>query len=460
MRSTFPGGLRVQLLIGLSVLLAGSFALAAVLVENVLTRRLLAAQQQHLEAVVDVASRMPPAVRGVLVDEAVVDALVVGDERYGPPAVVNRLQQGEASQFVRVQEALYLRVAREDVVVALRVDSVRRDVADARSTLVVFGLLVVIVVLALGYGFFSFLVVRPIRAIGVATERAAQGDLASSIKIVPRNEIGGVAQSFNEMLVQIDRSRDELERKVQELEQANTELETTRDSLVRSEKLASVGQLAAGIAHEIGNPLAALSGYNELLRDGELGHDESDDLLRRSSEQLDRIRGVIRNLLDFSRDEAASEPAPTSLAQCVEESVSLVRASARGRDVTFVVHEVEGPPVYAVSSQIVQVLVNLGINAVDALSSGGRIEIKRFDDDGVALLWVEDDGLGVPEELVQRIFDPFFTTKDPGDGTGLGLAISARIIESFGGELSVTTSELGGARFVVRLRHAEVEDGA
>ncbi len=453
MRSSIPGGLRAQLLLGLSVLLFGSFALGAVLVENVLTRRLLSSREAHLQSIAAVADGGPPGVGETLVAEGVVAALVRGEYGIGAPSVISRLREGGASPYFHADGVQHMRVQHGEVIVAARIDDLRSSVGNARSMLLLFGLLVAVVVLALGYGFFGLIVVRPIRAIGVATERAAQGDLASPISVLPRNEIGRVARSFNEMLRRIEENREELQRTVDETQAANAELAATRDSLIRSEKLASVGQLAAGIAHEIGNPLAALSGYNELLRDGELDPDEARDLLTRSGEQLERIRGVIRNLLDFSRDEQQLDPTATSVQRCVDETVSLVRAGTRAPAIEFEVDDLAGPAVLGVASQIVQILVNLAMNAVDAMPPhGGRIRFRRLDEDGWATLVVEDDGPGIPSDVGHRIFDPFFTTKDPGDGTGLGLAISLRIAESFGGSIDLGVSDLGGARFDLRLR--------
>lgn len=448
-----PGGLRVQLLVGLTVLLLGSSALAALLVENVMTRRLLESRREYVVAVASAASTMSTETLRATVDAGVVHALVVGEIAIGPPVLLKNLRKSSTPLFV-VNGSRYLRVEREGVLVATGVDDVGADVKEARGVFAVFGILVAILAFAFGYGFFSFVVIRPIRAIGVATERAGQGDLASPITVVPHNEIGRVAGSFNEMLRRLEQNKEELESKLAELEQTNAELQSTRDSLVRSEKLASVGQLAAGIAHEIGNPLAALSGYNELLHDGGLDDSDVDDLLRRSGQQLDRIRGVIRNLLDFSRDESGGRPGRTSLAQCVDETISLVRAGSRSKAIEFVALDLDAW-VEVVPSQLVQVLVNLAMNAADALGDeGGRVEFTQERDEHLVRLVVQDDGPGVPADLRSRVFDPFFTTKDVGEGTGLGLAVSARIIESFGGELLLEPSTVG-ARFVLSLRLAE-----
>ena len=445
------------MLAGLTVMLAVTFLLGSALIEDVLARRLFAAAHDDLTHIAAAVDRMPLDSRHAMVSAGAISAFVVAHEAHGPATVLREMRKaGPQDQFVRNGAELYFVARHNDAIVARRADSLSDDVAGARGSIALFGILVGVVLLALQYAFFGFVVVRPIRAIGVATERAGQGDLASPITIVPRNEIGSVARSFNEMLVRIEDNRAELQERLNELERTNRELESTRDTLVRSEKLASVGQLAAGIAHEIGNPMAAVSGYLELLQSGDLEPDEAADLLERCHAQLDRIQEVIRSLLDFSRDERTTDPMPTDLQQCVKEAVSLVRAAARSREAQVHAENMEGDYALAVPSQIVQVLVNLLFNAVDALDGdAGVVRVGREEVSDFIYLHVDDSGPGVPAEIAVRIFDPFFTTKDPGEGTGLGLAISARIIEGFGGSLEVGSSDLGGARFTVVLPRAQ-----
>lgn len=312
---------------------------------------------------------------------------------------------------------------------------------------------IALVLLVFVYAMFTFLVVRPVRAIGVAAERASAGDLASPITLLPGNEFGRVGRSFNAMLVRLEDGRLELERRLKALETANSQLAAAQTTLIRSEKLASVGQLAAGIAHEIGNPLAAISGYNDLLVDGGLDEEETRDLLERNRVQLQRIRQIIRKLLDFSRDDVAAVEA-TSARQCLSEALDLVRAIPRARAIRFEV-QAEEAQVCAAPAELVQVLVNLVMNAVDALQGTEDAVVRAVvsaDEDAVWIA-VEDNGPGIPTELRDRVFEPFFTTKDPGEGTGLGLAICARILERFGAEISVEPVAGGsGSRFVVRLQ--------
>lgn len=323
-----------------------------------------------------------------------------------------------------------------------------------RRLLIVYLGLDALFILLVGYAFLTYVVMRPLRAIGVASERAARGDLASPVSVLPPNEFGQVGRQFNGMLDELRTSREELEERLEELDQANQQLREAQDSLIRSEKLASVGQLAAGVAHEVGNPLAAISGYLELLEDGDLDDDVATDIVVRSQKEVERIRVIIRDLLDFSREEAEPAIEAVALRTCVEEAKNLVKAQPKSRSVD-IVDEVptDLPQVRAVASQVVQILVNLLINAVDAMEGeAGRIVVSAEASDEQVVLVVEDDGPGIPEEKLQRVFDPFYTTKEPGEGTGLGLAICLRIMRRLEGDIRVANRHDHGARFELAFR--------
>ena len=219
-----------------------------------------------------------------------------------------------------------------------------------------------------------------------------------------------------------------------ELAQSLAALEAARDELMRSERLATVGRLAAGVAHEVGNPLASVVGYLEYLRDDRgVSPEVRVDLHTRMDRELERIRLTVRNLLDFSRPSPA-EPEVVDLADIVRSAVELVRVQRRlkGVDINY---EGETPAVRAVAERLRQVLVNLLLNSADALSGSGTVVVHLSVADGFAVVEVVDDGPGVPAEMVSKLFDPFFTTKPTGEGTGLGLAICQRIVEEGGGRL-------------------------
>ena len=304
----------------------------------------------------------------------------------------------------------------------------------------------------LSYALFTYTVIRPVRAIGVATERAADGDLASPIALTPRNELGQLARRFNAMLARLDAQRDALRGHVGELEHANEALHRATQSLVRSEKLASVGQLSAGLAHEIGNPLSAVYGYAELLTEADAHEiDQVRRMGQRIAHQVERMRAILEDLLRLSRDDSGRSCEPTDLARCVEETLRLAQASPRTKHLSIDEDLPPLPRARAVASHVVQVLLNIVFNAADALGEpGGRVTIAGSQNaEGEIVISVTDNGQGIPEALRDKLFEPFFTTKEPGQGTGLGLAISAHLMSQMGGDLKLAPSDRG-ARFELR----------
>jgi signal transduction histidine kinase len=218
--------------------------------------------------------------------------------------------------------------------------------------------------------------------------------------------------------------------------------------------MAGVGQLAAGIAHEVGNPLSAIAGYAELLADSDLTEEERRDLGERIASQTTRIQGIIRDLLDYSRQEEREPLVAVDLAHCIDEALDLVDPQPRLRGIEIDRDTAPSTPkVRGNADQVVQTIVNLILNAADAIRSQydapesaetrGTIEIlaRPTDDDG-AVVEIRDDGPGIPSSELDKVFEPFFTTKEPGEGTGLGLAIVERIMRRFDGHVDVT-SQLG-----------------
>ncbi|HEX7603162.1 MAG TPA: HAMP domain-containing sensor histidine kinase, partial [Polyangiaceae bacterium] len=238
-------------------------------------------------------------------------------------------------------------------------------------------------------------------------------------------------------------------------------LTEARSQLVHSEKMASVGRMAAGGAHEIGNPIAAILGMEELLLDGDVAKEAQEDFLRRMKKETERIHRVLRDLLDFARPEreTVSEGATpsASVRAVLDDVVGLLRPQKEFREVEIAI-EVDGDPLVRLApGRLTQVLLNLALNAGDAMASptgkakGGRLVLRASRQDRTVRLEVEDTGAGVPAELRDRIFEPFVTTKEVGEGTGLGLAVCRGIIEGAGGTIALDATFAGGARFVVEL---------
>jgi signal transduction histidine kinase len=249
------------------------------------------------------------------------------------------------------------------------------------------------------------------------------------------------------------RMRDQID----ELERRATELREAQDRLVRSERLASVGRLSAGLAHEIGNPLASLLGLEDLLLAGDLAPDEQRDFLRRIRSETERIHVILRDLLDFARPasvraDGEDEP-PGNVGEAIADVVALIRPQRSFRDVDLRIEtEPDLPPVRLGHQHMMQVLLNLLMNAADAVGpTRGKIRLSAGQRGELVHLVVEDDGPGIDPRVRERLFEPFVTTKDVGRGTGLGLAVCRGLLESVRGSIALDETHRPGARFVVEL---------
>ncbi|MGI9038409.1 MAG: sensor histidine kinase [Gemmatimonadota bacterium] len=333
-------------------------------------------------------------------------------------------------------------------------------------------------------------VVQPVDEMVDGAERVAAGEQSHRLAGSDTIELDRLAAAVNIMAGTLIHNQEELAGNVASLDATNRALSDARQRLVRAEKLASIGRLAAGVAHEVGNPLGAIFGYTAIGRRQSAEVPEWLDGIDYEGKRIDRI---VRGLLDFARPKAAS-PREIDINEVISRTVQMMSLQGRFRTVTVETELGENlPAVRADGHQLEQVLVNLLLNAADAIGekgSSGTIEIstrfveverdapeerrrresdpegidyshlRRFEsasdpgpqrslsrgDPAVELL-VADDGLGIPADVGGRVFEPFFTTKEPGKGTGLGLAVSARLIEGMGGTIDVTPAKAGGARF-------------
>lgn len=269
------------------------------------------------------------------------------------------------------------------------------------------------------------------------------------------NEVAEVAQTFRRTVRQLQEDRQKLEKQHQELERMQA-------GLIRASKLASVGRLAAGVAHEIGNPLAAVLGYLGLMRRG-LGEKETAEVLERSVKELNRIHETIRKMLTYARaDESEEAAVPIATGKVVADTIDLLRGhpALRGVEIEVELEPAEELDALGRSGALQQVLMNLLINAghAAAAAEAPQVRLRRVLEEETVSLIVSDRGPGIPEEVIEHVFDPFFTTKPPGEGTGLGLAVSRALVEAMNGELSVESRPGEGAVFTVRLPRARMSE--
>jgi len=349
-----------------------------------------------------------------------------------------------------------------DVVVATRVRL--EDAGTAGASLVrlvaLYMLTFALALLVFAYFALTRLIVRPIEQLVDATDRVASG--ARSLR-VPRSgarELIELGTSVQSMTAKLIAEEAKLLLKIDELTETTARLTQTQAQLARSERMASVGRLAAGVAHEIGNPIAAIVGMEELLLDGDLPPETQKDFVRRMRKETERIHTVVRDLLDFARPEQATDaasgpPIPADVRSVVGDVAALARPQKSFRAARVEV-DIEGDPMVALPGpRLTQVLLNLVLNAGDAVATtrkeGGRVTVRARREGERVRIEVEDDGPGVDPKVRDRLFEPFVTTKDVGEGTGLGLAVCRGLVESAGGEIGHDASYTGGARFVVVL---------
>jgi signal transduction histidine kinase len=311
--------------------------------------------------------------------------------------------------------------------------------------------------------FLTRAVTSPLRDLKEGAQRVAGGELGHEVEVRGKGEVEELARAFNVMSRRIQENESTLRAQIrtleeqrEKLERQQRELDESRVHLIRAEKLASVGRLAAGVAHEVGNPLTALVGYVEMLRSEDLTREETDEFLEHMETELRRMDETIRSLLDYSRPDREAL-SPVDLEQAIWRAASLVKPQKKMRDVDIRIRASDAlPPVAGSENRLSQVLVNLFLNAADAMSGKGeiRVEAERMsgEQDSVVMT-VSDTGPGVDREIRDKVFDPFFTTKQVGSGTGLGLAICHSILETMGGTIEVAAGRPGrGATFRLVLR--------
>lgn len=244
----------------------------------------------------------------------------------------------------------------------------------------------------------------------------------------------------------------------EQLQSQMQELRTLHDHIVRAERLAAIGELAAKVAHELNNPLASIHLYNSLLLEQPAEADEQRRLAESVQEQVERAKRVVRDILDYSRP-AQAQLQVTSLNTAVEQGMRFVRHAANAAKVTVVEDYGNNLPWVRVDvSRMAQVFTNLTMNAIQSMPRGGKLEISTGLENNELYVQFKDTGTGISPEDMERIFDPFFTTKSAGHGTGLGLAVCRTLVNQHHGDITVETEPGKGSIFTVWLPPAEVKE--
>lgn len=310
-----------------------------------------------------------------------------------------------------------------------------------RAVLVFLAITLLAALVALGLAYWiSGRISVSLKKLSSASEQVAHGNLDAKVEIRSHDELRDLAETFNYMAAAL-KKRDE---KLREF--------TTR-RIMESERLAHIGQLAAGVAHEINNPLQGIVTYAHLLLERTTVDNACRESLQKIVRQADRCRDIIRGLLDFSRQRKPDKRL-SNVNRILEECVSLVDNQALFHNIRIVKHLGQDlPQVFMDPSQIQQVFMNMIINAAEAMSGAGQLTLRtcRVSADHSVEVQFSDSGHGIKGEDLDRLFSPFFTTKEVGHGTGLGLAISYGIIKEHKGTITVESEEGQGATFTIRL---------
>ena len=287
-------------------------------------------------------------------------------------------------------------------------------------------------------------IVTPILDLERVTKKIARGDFSETIRVKGHDEIAALAVSFNQMEQKLDQAMTALDAIIKKLQEKQSQL-------VEAEKLASLGKLAAGIAHEINNPLTSVLTFSNLMLEQCPPGDPRHDKLKLMARETDRARNIIRQLLNFGR-ESVIRPVKINVNQPVSEIAESLVAQEAFKGIELSMTLADGlPEVYADPAQLGQVVLNILLNAIHAITPPGRIDVTTHRDGNFIEVVFADTGKGIPEEHLHKIFDPFFSTKDATRGTGLGLAVSYGIIKKHGGEIAVNSTVGKGTTFTVRL---------
>jgi two-component system NtrC family sensor kinase len=373
------------------------------------------------------------------------------------------------------------------------IGDVMRHLLESQKMILISILLDAIVLIIFGSFLLSRVLVTPLKELVQLTQKISEGDFSQKIEVHSKNEIGQLISSFNRMIDRLKENQQSLDDHLKSLESANRQLKQAQEELIRTEKLASIGRFAAGVAHEVGNPLGAILGYTSILQRGGIEREEEKDYLNRIEKEIERINRIVRELLDFSRP-SKFEIREVNVNKVAENALSLLSYQKNFKNIQTLLNlQPNLPLIKGDESQLSQVLINIILNGIDAMPGGGTLEIqseeylvedsfpirthrpypprRRGDPmesdylhlrkadpisvlltkfskgDRLVRIRISDRGVGIKKEDLERIFDPFFTTKSPDKGTGLGLSISLRIVESMGGEIRVE-SEIGkGSNF-------------
>ena len=279
------------------------------------------------------------------------------------------------------------------------------------------------------------LISRPVQRLAAGVRALASGDLSHRVDFSSRDELGELAISFNHMAGELDTAQRTLEHRI---EAKTRELESAREKLIHSEKLSSLGQLAAAVAHEINNPLAGILTYARLLEKKLAPPKPALDWIRTIQHESKRCGVIVTSLLSFARKQN-TEMAPARIGAIIDLTLAVTKHKLEMQAIGLETDIGDLPEIVCDAMQVQQVLVAIIMNAVDAMSHGGKLRIEARQQDARVCISLINNGPPIPKEVLPHLFEPFFSTKPAASGVGLGLAVAYGIVQKHGGEIQVET---------------------
>ncbi len=391
--------------------------------------------------------------------------------------VVTRREQltrenlGITSDIDRSLTTDYMREEIGSIKLILSLENVNKLIAEAQWTAILL-MLVVLLLAILILTFIARVVTEPVKKLVKVTDQVSRGDLSQKVDVTQQDEIGHLSNTFNKMIESLKQSRNEVEEYnrtlEQKIEERTRELEQAQAQLIQSEKLGAIGQLAAGVAHELNNPLGGILGYAQFALEkikknvSEQGDDPQMEKYSRYLTDIEaqarRCKNIVQNLLRFSRASHITEFEDIDVNRVIEDTITFVEHQLHMSQIELKLYlDPNLPKIQGNSGQLQQVFTNLIINAMHASPPETTIKIvSRYSPavggfGGAVELQFIDQGCGIPPENLKKIFEPFFTTKGIGKGTGLGLSVSYGIVKSHGGEIRIDSVKGKGATFTVIL---------
>jgi signal transduction histidine kinase len=296
--------------------------------------------------------------------------------------------------------------------------------------------------------FYSRQITTPVHKLISAVQNMRNGNLDSEIGVSSNDEIQILANEFEMMRQRLQESYQKMEEKI---DLRTKELQGAQAQILHQEKMASLGLMAAGIAHEIGNPLTSISSMAQIIK-RKSDDDKTLEYVTNILKNIERISRIVRELVDFSKP-ATHKAAPADINDIIKSAVGIIKYDRRSKNIQFALNlDQKLPKLFVVADHLMQVFLNILINAVDATEGqGDEIIVASYIKMGSIHIEFKDQGCGIPKENLNKIFEPFYTTKDVGKGTGLGLTVSYGLIKKLGGEIKVSSALNQGSTFTIVL---------